>query len=133
DRRAGRGDGALPLRPRQVDLLSTASVRGGTTSRPARLRVYNLIADTVAFLVAPVAGLILLFRPTWRKRLGERLGFGWPGAAPEPTLWAHAASVGEVEGIGPLVGRWRDEHPGGRVVVSALTATGCDVARTILP
>jgi 3-deoxy-D-manno-octulosonic-acid transferase len=48
-------------------------------------------------------------------------------------LWAHAASVGEVEGVAPLVDRWRREHPGGGAVVSSLTATGADAARRRLP
>lgn len=83
--------------------------------------------------MAPLAGLISVFKPSWRRGLADRLGYGWPVSEPVPTLWAHAASVGEIEGIAPLVGRWHAEHPEGRVVVSALTATGCDVAKTILP
>ena len=106
---------------------------GESSSPSARLRLYNLLAVVGVLLVGPFAALVSLFKPSWRRGLTHRLGWGWPQSDGRPTLWAHAASVGEVEGIGPLVDRWREKHPEGRVVVSALTATGCDVARTILP
>lgn len=106
---------------------------GESSIPPARLHVYNLLAVAASVLVGPLAAVACLFKPSWRRGLWNRLGFGWPGRSDVPTLWAHAASVGEIEGIGPLVARWRDEHPEGRVIVSALTATGCDVARAILP
>ena len=48
-------------------------------------------------------------------------------------LWGHAASVGEVEGIAPLVRRWRDRHPKGVIVVSTSTDTGRATARRLLP
>jgi len=97
------------------------------------LWLYNLLLWLVALLVAPIAGVLCLVRPAWRRGLENRFGFGWPAADGRARLWAHAASVGEIEGIAPLVERWRNAHPDGSVVVSALTATGCDVARTILP
>ncbi len=106
---------------------------GVLSTPPTRLRLYNLVAMFAVLVVGPLAGVVSLFKPSWRRGLTNRLGFGWPVSEPVPTLWAHAASVGEIEGIGPLVERWHEQHPGGRVVVSALTATGCDVARTILP
>lgn len=108
-------------------------MHGEIAKPPARLRLYNLLALAGLCLVAPVAGVVSLFKPSWRRGLANRLGLGWPVSEPVPTLWAHAASVGEIEGIGPLVERWHEEHPGGRVIVSALTTTGCDVARAILP
>ncbi len=116
-----------------MGLLSAVTVQGGLTSPPARLRLYNLLAILLALLVGPLLAIGCLFKPSWRRGLSSRLGFGWPVSEPVPTLWAHAASVGEIEGIGPLVERWHEEHPGGRVIVTALTATGCDVAATILP
>lgn len=86
-----------------------------------------------ALLAAPFVALACLLRPRWRRSLRDRLGIGWPQPQGSPVLWAHAASVGEVEGIAPLVRRWRDAHPAGDLVVSALTETGCEAARRLLP
>ena len=112
---------------------STERAGGSVPRGRIPLGLYNLLLWLVALVVAPIAGLLCLFRPSWRRGLRSRFGFGWPRASEGATLWAHAASVGEIEGIAPLVERWRNAHPEGSVVVSALTATGCDVARTILP
>ena len=97
------------------------------------LLAYNLILFVAALVAVPFFALACLARPRWRVSLGSRLGFGWPQASRSPVLWAHAASVGEVEGIAPLVQRWREEHPEGTVVISALTTTGCAAAQRLLP
>ena len=97
------------------------------------LRTYNALLLAAGFAVAPAAGALALVRPSWRRGLGERFGRGWHRPDGSPVLWAHAASVGEVEGIAPLVRRWSAEYPSGGVIVSALSATGCDAARRLLP
>jgi 3-deoxy-D-manno-octulosonic-acid transferase len=95
--------------------------------------VYNVAVLTIALALAPFVAVACLVKPRWRESLGNRLGLDWPRPTRSPVLWAHAASVGEVEGIAPLVRRWRDAHPEGEVVVSALTTTGCAAARRLLP
>lgn len=97
------------------------------------MRLYNALLVLLALLLAPVAGIACLLRPSWRRGLSSRLGFGWPAAGRAPVLWAHAASMGEVDAIAPLVGRWHAANPHGAVVFSALTATGCEHARRLLP
>jgi 3-deoxy-D-manno-octulosonic-acid transferase len=97
------------------------------------LQLYSALLLAAGLVVAPVAALMCLLRPAWRRGLASRFGIGWPRPASENVLWVHAASVGEVEGVAPLVRRWRDAYPGGEVVLSALTATGCDAARRLVP
>jgi 3-deoxy-D-manno-octulosonic-acid transferase len=97
------------------------------------IRAYNVLFVLLALLVLPVAALVCLVKPSWRRGLGARLGFGWPARSRGPVLWTHAASVGEVEAIVPVVQRWQRHHPGGAVVLSALTATGCAHARRLVP
>jgi 3-deoxy-D-manno-octulosonic-acid transferase len=96
------------------------------------LVLYTVTLLVAGLAVAPLAGLIALLRPAWRRGLAARLGIGWPILRGE-VLWAHAASVGEVEGIAPLVRTWQRAHPTGSVVFSALTATGCAAARRVAP
>jgi 3-deoxy-D-manno-octulosonic-acid transferase len=98
-----------------------------------RLLLYNFVLLLAVLVVAPIAGIVCVLRPGWRRGLAARLGLTWPRVKGGKVLWAHAASVGEMEGIAPLVRRWQLEHPGGAVVVSALTATGCAAAERLLP
>jgi 3-deoxy-D-manno-octulosonic-acid transferase len=122
-------DEVVKAPPRPAD----ASRAESRAHLPAALIAYNLVLLLIALLVAPLAAVACLLKPRWRESLGSRLGLGWPRPARSPVLWAHAASVGEVEGIAPLVERWRQEYPDGEVVVSALTTTGCAAARRLLP
>ena len=97
------------------------------------IRAYNALFVLLALLALPVAAVVCLVKPGWRRGLAARLGFGWPARTSGPVLWTHAASVGEVEAIVPVVQRWQQHHPGGSVVLSALTGTGCAHARRLLP
>ncbi len=62
----------------------------------------------------------------------QRLGWHRPfrGARRQGCIWVHAASVGEVNLILPLVERLRADHP---VLVTSFTATGYRQARRRLP
>jgi 3-deoxy-D-manno-octulosonic-acid transferase len=97
------------------------------------LLLYNTLIALLGLIAAPFALVACLVLPHWRRGLAARLGLGWPRLAGRGALWAHGASVGEVEGIAPLVRRWREAYPGAPIVVSALTATGCDAARRLIP
>ncbi len=97
------------------------------------IRAYNLLFVLLAILLLPAAALACLVKPAWRRGLASRLGFGWPARTRGPVLWTHAASVGEVEAIVPVVQRWQRHHPDGAVVLSALTATGCAHAARLVP
>ena len=97
------------------------------------IRAYNLLFVLLAILLLPAAALACLVKPAWRRGLASRLGFGWPARTRGPVLWTHAASVGEVEAIVPVVQRWQRHHPGGEVVLTALTATGCEHAARLVP
>ena len=99
----------------------------------SRIGAYNVVFVLLALLLAPIAAVLVLLRPSWRRGLAGRLGIGWPAGGRHPVLWAHAASVGEVEAIVPLVQRWQQRNPNGSTVFSALTATGCAHARRLVP
>jgi 3-deoxy-D-manno-octulosonic-acid transferase len=71
---------------------------------------------------------------SWRA-LGERLGDVTAAeraiAAGAPALWIHAASVGELGAVRPLVAQLRTRFPGRACIVSTLTRTGLGLARTM--
>ena len=100
---------------------------------PVVLRLYNLLLALFGILILPLVLFGLLLRADARRGISARLGFGWPQGEDGDLLWAHGASVGEVEALAPLVRRWQSAHRGAPVVVTALTSTGVATARRLLP
>lgn len=83
--------------------------------------------------LAPVFLLRGLRRGKYLGSLRERFGGVPERTGPEPALWIHAVSVGEVLAAEPLVRAAAEELRGWRVVVSTTTATGQAVARERFP
>ncbi len=100
---------------------------------PIVLRLYNVLLALVGLLSLPLVLLGLLWRADARRGIFARLGMGWPSRGNGELLWAHGASVGEVEALAPLVRRWQGAHPGAEVVVTALTTTGVATATRLMP
>lgn len=82
---------------------------------------------------SPWAAWKLATDPRWRHRAAERLGFVPRTPAREPVLWIHAASVGEVNLVRPLVRRLRERHPRLGLHVSTLTRAGRENAQGAFP
>ncbi len=93
----------------------------------------SYLYNVLVYLAAPFAILVQLWRglrdPSYRERIGERLGYG-----PEitgPTIWIHAVSVGEVQAAHPLVAQLRRRHPRYKVLLTTVTPTGAARARLL--
>lgn len=85
-----------------------------------------------AWAVALPAALAWLWHrgtrePLYRKHWAERLG-GVPRRSDRP-LWMHAASLGEIRGISPLLRRLLEQEQ--RVVLSTLTPAGREAVRAL--
>lgn len=92
-----------------------------------------------------LGGLALLPHLLWRglrgatyhRDLAERLGYGIVTPALRETvqgcLWFHAASVGEVQGLQPIIARLQASHPERPVVLSTFTPAGKQTAQRLLP
>jgi 3-deoxy-D-manno-octulosonic-acid transferase len=99
-----------------IDALATAAYRGAMT-----------LAAGTAGLASRLPGA----PASWRA-LADRLGHLepveplLPGA---PAIWLHAASVGELAAVRPLLGRLREGFPDRLYLVSTLTRTGLELAR----
>lgn len=85
-------------------------------------RLYGLVTR---LLMAPVFGYFCwrgirepAYRQGWRERLGQA-GRMEPGA-----IWIHAASVGEVSVIEPLVDALCTRYPGRPLLLTTMTPTG---------
>jgi len=93
----------------------------------------NYLYNVLLYLAAPFAILVQLWRslrdPSYRDRVGERLGFG--AAVAGPTIWIHAVSVGEVQAAQPLVAQFRKRHPRYKVLLTTVTPTGAARARLL--
>jgi 3-deoxy-D-manno-octulosonic-acid transferase len=82
---------------------------------------------------APWVAFKLATDARWRHRPTERLGFVPRAPKGEPVLWVHAASVGEVNLVRPLVRRLRERHPRLRLHVTTLTRAGRENAESAFP
>jgi 3-deoxy-D-manno-octulosonic-acid transferase len=91
------------------------------------LSLYNLLAAAAAVLAMPFVALACLWGCVkWRERCGL-------APRPErPSLWVHAASVGEVMMIRPLLAELQSRRPGHALALSTMTGTGREAARSIL-
>lgn len=79
------------------------------------------IATTLA---APIVATGLLAFRRGRVRFRERLG-GW-GAMPGTPWWFHGASVGEVQGLSPILRLLRQEKPADKVLLTCTSPTGLE-------
>ncbi|SFH58936.1 3-deoxy-D-manno-octulosonic-acid transferase [Modicisalibacter xianhensis] len=71
----------------------------------------------------------LIWRRVWREQVPTHPRLERLGHVPEsndPTLWLHAASVGEVIAARPLIEALRRRYPAHQLVVTTMTATGAE-------
>lgn len=87
------------------------------------------------YLLAPCA-LFRLFwlgrrDPDYRLGWAARFGFQQLSPAPQPLIWIHAVSVGEVKAASTLVQRLRTSYPDRHFLVTTITATGAAITRQL--
>ncbi len=105
-----------------------------------------LLAYRVLFTLLTPLLLVLLLLRAWRgqedpRRLPERLGWASQPRPPGPLVWLHAASVGELISLQPLVrallepGAWarRPSRTPPNLLVTSVTRTAAELAPQVLP
>ncbi len=84
--------------------------------------LYNLIST----LLLPIMLLRLVLKglstPTYRRRIGERLGF--VDVTSCPIIWVHCVSVGEFRAANVLIDRLIEAYPQYQILITSTTPTG---------
>ncbi|MFZ9051790.1 MAG: lipid IV(A) 3-deoxy-D-manno-octulosonic acid transferase [Woeseiaceae bacterium] len=86
--------------------------------------LYNLL---IYLLQIPIAAYWLLrgiAKRSYRSKIGQRLGFGYPEL--NSCIWIHAVSVGEVQAAVPLVREIARRFPDRSLLVTTVTPTGAE-------
>lgn len=97
------------------------------------------ILYTLLLIAAGVVSLpYLLWRclrgATYLQDLSERFGgVSFPNGEPEGCLWFHAASVGEVQGLQPIIAALHERFPSLPLVLSTFTPAGKVLAQNAVP
>lgn len=86
-------------------------------------------------LLSPLVCCYLLWRsrrqPAYRAHWAERFGLCFPARPSKPVIWLHAVSVGETRAAAPVIQALQAAHPGHAILLTQMTPTGRDTARTL--
>ena len=91
------------------------------------MKIYNLLYRPLSNLI----GLVLYPIALFNKRLKEHTRALIPKLS--ASIWIHASSVGEINGLKPLILKIIEEHPQENLVITTMTPTGRNVAQKISP
>ena len=94
--------------------------------------LYNILLTFLLILTSPYFLLRSLIQKRFRKALPQRMGFFKSPSFKRP-IWVHAASVGEVFCSIPLLKKIKKEFPHLKIILTTMTSTGNETAKTYLP
>ena len=94
--------------------------------------LYNFLLTLLLIATIPYFLFRSLLSKRFQKALPERLGFFESPSFKNP-IWVHAASVGEVFCSIPLLKKIKNEFPHSRIVLTTMTSTGNETAKSYLP
>ena len=94
--------------------------------------VYSLLLTLGLIVLIPRFLFQALAHGKYLPGVRQRLGSLPPlSESTNPTVWLHCVSVGETQAARPFVRELRKQFPNYRLVVSTVTLTGQNVARTV--
>jgi 3-deoxy-D-manno-octulosonic-acid transferase len=93
---------------------------------------YNILLTFLLIFLSPYFFVRSLLQERFRKALPQRMGFFQTPSFKKP-IWVHAASVGEVFCSIPLLKKVKREFPQSKVILTTMTSTGNEAAKTHLP
>ncbi|MFN8388693.1 MAG: 3-deoxy-D-manno-octulosonic acid transferase [Bdellovibrionota bacterium] len=92
----------------------------------------RLLSSAVGTVLIPFLFLRAVFDGRWRRSLEERRGLGgWLDSSwqTQDVIWFHGASVGEINGLAPLLSEVRKRFPAVHILVTTTSLTGRDEAQ----
>lgn len=96
--------------------------------------LYTLLLIGTGIVYLPYLLSRCLRGATYLQDLPERFGgVSFPHGEPNGCLWFHAASVGEVQGLQPVIAALHDRFPSRPVVLSTFTPAGKALAQKAVP
>jgi len=104
----------------------------GPIYRPKRDRAMRRYTLLLTALSIPVFLYCIAIAIRYRnfRFFSERLGLG--NYAKDVDFWIHAASVGEINAVSPLLNLLKQHHPEARILLTTNTPTGYETARNKL-
>ncbi len=93
--------------------------------------LYNILLTLLLIGTIPYFLFRSLLSKRFRKALPQRMGFFQSPSFKRP-IWVHAASVGEVFCSIPLLKKIKNEFPHSRIVLTTMTSTGNETAKSYL-
>jgi 3-deoxy-D-manno-octulosonic-acid transferase len=94
--------------------------------------LHTLVAPALALYYLPTVVLGRKYRRSLSGKLGRLPADFSPERLPNPKIWFHAVSVGEVVALGPLVTAVKELNPKCAIIVSTGTETGQDKAAEVI-
>ena len=94
--------------------------------------LYNFLLTIFLIVAIPYFLLRSLISKRFRKALPQRMGF-FQSPFFKRSIWVHAASVGEVFCSIPLLKKIKKEFPRSKIVLTTMTSTGNETAKSHLP
>lgn len=88
------------------------------------MAVYHTVFVIVFLVYAPVLVWRMIWNPSYRRGIAERMGRVPRSAPGRRVVWIHGVSVGEVKAAGTLLRELRRAHPELELVLSSTTPTG---------
>jgi 3-deoxy-D-manno-octulosonic-acid transferase len=93
-------------------------------------RLRGALSSLLSWLAFGLAAPLWLFHPRVRTGLRTRLG-AYPldlAPGPGPRVWLHGASAGDVLGLVPIIRELRALRPDCKILVTAMTGSGAEMA-----
>ncbi len=91
------------------------------------MKLYNLIYRPISNIIGAFLFPIALFN----KRLKEHTRALLPNLS--DSIWIHAASVGEINGLKPFIKKILEKYPQDNILITTMTPTGRNEAQKISP